>query len=76
MLKISVPTIDTKGLDEELAEAVDKDFYENYKTWKTDHPNASTRQQVICNLPESFNCCSDPPVGEELEGASRGAGES
>ena len=42
----TVSTIDTKGLDEELAEAVDKDFYENYKMWKTDHPNATTRQQV------------------------------
>ena len=33
-------------MDENLAEAVDKAFYESYKTWKNDHPTASTRQQV------------------------------
>ena len=45
--------IDTKGLDENLAEAVDKAFYEDYKTWKLDHPDASTRQRV--NLPITTN---------------------
>ena len=35
-----------KGLDEELAEAVDKKFFENYKQWKMDQPNPSTRQKV------------------------------
>merc|ERR1711971_108810 len=34
------------GLDEELAEAIKKDFYESYNRWKTDHPNASTRKQI------------------------------
>jgi len=34
------------GLDEELAEAVDPEFYRNYKNWKQDNPTASTRQQV------------------------------
>ena len=34
------------GLDEELANAIDKAFYDRYKTWKLDNPNASTRQQV------------------------------
>ena len=38
--------IDIKGLDEDLADSVDKAFYESYKTWKNDHSNASTRQQV------------------------------
>ena len=36
-----------KGLDEELAQAVNEAFYESYKTWKMDHPNASTGLQVI-----------------------------
>ena len=35
-----------KGLEEELAEAVDAKFYENYKRWKMDQPNPSTRQKV------------------------------
>ena len=39
--------INISGLDENLAEAVDTAFYESYKTWKNDHPIASTRQQVI-----------------------------
>ena len=43
-----------KGLDEDLAEAVDKAFYENYKTWKNDHPNASTGQQVNLHIRKSF----------------------
>ena len=72
MLKISVAVIVTKGLDEELAAAVDKDFYENYKRWKMDHCNARTRQQV--NLATGINSksSSDPSVGEELECSSRG----
>ena len=36
-----------KGLDIELADAVHKEFCENYETWKKDNPNSSTRQQVI-----------------------------
>ena len=48
-----------EGLDEDLADAVDKSFYENYKTWKNDHPTASTRQQVnltirICLTPNQI----------------------
>ena len=37
----------SKGLDEELADAVDEAFYESYKRWKMNHPNANTWQQVI-----------------------------
>ena len=33
------------GLDEELASAVAS--YGDYKTWKSDHPNSSTKQQVM-----------------------------
>ena len=43
-------------MDEDLAEAVDTDFYESYKRWKMDNTNATSRQQV--NLPtirEKFN---------------------
>ena len=35
-----------RGLDEELAMAIDKDFFEAYKTWKEDTRYSSTRQQV------------------------------
>ena len=73
----TVSTIDTKGLDEELAEAVDKDFYENYKMWKTDHPNATTRQQVNLLLRYKSDLkFSDPPLGGELECSSRGHGDT
>ena len=47
--------IDIEGLDEDLAYAVDKSFYENYKRWKNDHPFASTGQQV--NFPIETNVC-------------------
>ena len=30
----------------ELADAVHKEFCENYETWRKDNPNTSTRQQV------------------------------
>ena len=65
-----------KGLDEELAEAVNTDFYESYKTWKTDHPKDYTRQQV--NLPTGSNSSSnlDSSVGEELEVSSWGQGNT
>ena len=36
-----------EGLDIELADAIHKDFCENYETWRKDNPNTSTRQQVI-----------------------------
>ena len=61
-----------KGLDEDLAEAVDKAFYENYKTWKNDHPNASTGQQVNLHIRTIFYPKPDSPVGGELEGSSWG----
>ena len=34
------------GLEEELAEAIDKDFYDSYKTWTLDNQNASSSQKV------------------------------
>ena len=43
----TVSTTNLKGLDEELADAVGEAFCEFYKTWKMDHPNANTWQQVI-----------------------------
>ena len=30
------------GLEEELAEAIDKDFYDSYKTWTLDNQKASS----------------------------------
>ena len=35
-----------KGLDEELAGAIDERFCESYKRWKIDHPDARTKKQV------------------------------
>ena len=34
------------GLEEELADAIDKDFYDSYKTWTLDNQNASSSQKV------------------------------
>ena len=34
------------GLEEDLAEAIDKNFYEFYKRWTLDNPNASSSQKV------------------------------
>ena len=62
--KFQFHDIDAKGLDEELAEAVDKYFYESYKRWKLDHPNASTRQQVNLPCRRYSNSSLDSPVGE------------
>ena len=52
-----------KGLDEDLAEAVDKKFYEDYKTWKKDNPTANTNQQVNFPIRVNINSKSDPSVG-------------
>ena len=42
------------GLEEELAEAIDKDFYDSYKTWTLDNQNASSAQKV-CVLGQEQN---------------------
>ena len=68
--------IDIKGLDEDLADSVDKAFYESYKTWKNDHPNASTRQQVDLPIRIIFDPNPDSSVGGELECSPRGQGNT
>ena len=35
------------GLEEELAEAIDKNFYDSYKTWTLDNPKAPTTSQKV-----------------------------
>ena len=35
-----------RGLEEELAEAIDKAFYNSYKTWTLYNQNASSSQKV------------------------------
>ena len=35
------------GLEENLAIAIDKDFYESYRTWVADNPTATTSKKVI-----------------------------
>ena len=64
--------LNIEGLDEELADAVSKAFYEDYKTWKNDHPTASTRQQVNLPVRIDFKLHSDSSMGDELECSSRG----
>ena len=34
------------GLDEDLAEAIDEDFFNSYKTWKEDHYRDTINQKV------------------------------
>ena len=63
-------TIIIKGLDETIAEAVAVAFYESYTTWKMDHPNASTRQQVNLPTKKDSSAYLDSPVGAELECSS------
>ena len=41
-------------MDEDLADAVDNAFYEHYRTWKLDHPDASTNKQVNCPNEANF----------------------
>ena len=58
-MKTMTMPMSISGLDEELANAIDKAFYDRYKTWKLDNPNASTRQQVteVENMPcILYNC--------------------
>ena len=52
-------------MEEELAEAIDKDFYESYKTWTLDNQNASSSQKVWVQD-------KDSSVGKELESSSWG----
>ena len=42
------------GLEEDLAEAIDKDFYESYKTWVSDNPTATTSKKVILKENRQF----------------------
>ena len=37
-------------MDEDLAEAIDEEFYNSYKTWKDDHFQDTVNQKVIVNL--------------------------
>ena len=72
---LSVLIVDIQGLDEELAEAVDRDFYEHYDTWKMDHPSASTKQQVNfpikTSLHDDSKTKSGPSVDRGVECSSR-----
>ena len=34
-------------MDEDLAEAIDEEFYDSYKTWKDDHFQDTVNQKVI-----------------------------
>ena len=45
-LILSFESYPYSGLEEDLAEAIDKDFYESYKTWTLDNQNASSSQKV------------------------------
>ena len=57
------------GLEEDLAEAIDKNFYEFYKRWTLDNPTASSSQKVnILRRREKHlkSQYSDSAVGEEL----------
>ena len=46
ILNMLVCFIFVSGLDEALAEAIDDEFYNSYKTWKEDHSRDSTDQKV------------------------------
>ena len=35
------------GMDEDLAEAIDEEFYNSYKTWKDDHFQDTVNQRII-----------------------------
>ena len=59
----TVSTTNLKGLDEELADAVGEAFCEFYKTWKMDHPNANTWQQVIYPITASSYQVGDSNIG-------------
>ena len=37
----------SSGMDEDLAEAIDEEFYNSYKTWKDDHSKDTVNQKVI-----------------------------
>ena len=37
----------SEGMDEDLAEAIDEEFYNSYKTWKDDHFQDTVNQRVI-----------------------------
>ena len=50
-------------MDEELARAVKKTFYESYKTWKIDHPNDGKKKQVNLLIRMNINSNSDSSVG-------------
>ena len=52
------------GLEEELAEAIDKDFYDSYKTWTLDNENASFSQKVcVSDKNKIYNLYPDSSVG-------------
>ena len=42
------------ALEEDLAEAINEDFYDSYKTWTLDNPNAKTSQKVCFKYRTKF----------------------
>ena len=50
--------------EEELAEAIDKDFYDSYKTWTLDNVHASSSQKVcVSDKNKIYNLYPDSSVG-------------
>ena len=52
------------GLEEELAEAIDQDFYDSYKTWTLDNVHAPSSQKVcVSDKNKIYNLYPDSSVG-------------
>ena len=61
------------GLEEDLAEAIDKDFYDSYKNWTLNNRHAETSQKVNIQNQSNYYIVpySDSPLGKELGKSSQ-----